>query len=374
MNIRLVFARWSMRLRRFASGTGTFGGRRAALYCTLGVMLLTAGAVIDAAMGVPASPPLSAMRWPASLFFLAGPALIGFGIGALRSPAPANQSADAEACKVQRDFLVETVPVWMHQVEAAHREGDRAVDAIAVAFAKIVQSLEEVFDIAQAGAAQLQSLQREALAQGDAQTVRPAAADEGREIDSALLSEMLALGIELEAAGNEVEKMAIHSVHLASNPPAKALEASVQALPSTTTAPPKGMAELASRCAFANRRLRNGIVGIQKIAKDRASARLQLSDSAATSAKAIEMQERKIRRQIDEVLVDLQFQDLVGQILRHVEADLEKLRQYIATDTLNARTIEFWQAEMIARFSTRKELDIVGKSEPGSQSDDVRFF
>ena len=82
----------------------------------------------------------------------------------------------------------------------------------------------------------------------------------------------------------------------------------------------------------------------------------------------------EVRKRIADALVALQFQDRVSQILDHTARDLDKLRQHIATGTLDGQVIASWQAEMAANFSTHEEFASVDGTQGKRESNNVTFY
>ena len=94
------------------------------------------------------------------------------------------------------------------------------------------------------------------------------------------------------------------------------------------------------------------------------------TEGLSDSARELEEQARSTQASIQQIVVNLQFQDRVEQILEHIQSDCQRLHQALASDDVQALDHHRWTQRLRASFTTREERA------PGRarKEEDVTFF
>lgn len=90
------------------------------------------------------------------------------------------------------------------------------------------------------------------------------------------------------------------------------------------------------------------------------------SENILNSASSLENESSHVQHSVEEVLVNLQFQDRVGQILSHVTGDMEKFvniikeqkQQLAADEELQPINVESWLANVRRTYTTLEQVDV----------------
>ncbi len=90
------------------------------------------------------------------------------------------------------------------------------------------------------------------------------------------------------------------------------------------------------------------------------------SENILHSASSLESESSHVQHSVEEVLVNLQFQDRVGQILGHVTGDMEKFaniikvqkQQLAANEELQLINVENWLADVRKTYTTLEQVDV----------------
>lgn len=90
------------------------------------------------------------------------------------------------------------------------------------------------------------------------------------------------------------------------------------------------------------------------------------SENILNSAHSLEHESSHVQHSVEEVLVNLQFQDRVGQILSHVTGNMEKLAKTIneqklqlaANEALQSIDVEDWLASVRKTYTTLEQVDV----------------
>lgn len=90
------------------------------------------------------------------------------------------------------------------------------------------------------------------------------------------------------------------------------------------------------------------------------------SENILNSASSLESESSHVQHSVEEVLVNLQFQDRVGQILSHVTGDMEKFakiireqQQQLAADKdVQPINVENWLASVRKTYTTLEQVDV----------------
>jgi len=90
------------------------------------------------------------------------------------------------------------------------------------------------------------------------------------------------------------------------------------------------------------------------------------SESILQSASSLESESSHVQHSVEEVLVNLQFQDRVGQILSHVTGDMEKFsnvikeqqQKLVADEDFPLIDVENWLANVRKTYTTLEQVDV----------------
>lgn len=92
------------------------------------------------------------------------------------------------------------------------------------------------------------------------------------------------------------------------------------------------------------------------------------------SARLMQTEGMGVRADVSRLLVDLQFQDRMSQILKHVAADIEKLDALIVGQGLDLSIdIDQWMRELQAGYATDEQRNVHSGSS-AKASDEITFF
>jgi methyl-accepting chemotaxis protein len=130
-----------------------------------------------------------------------------------------------------------------------------------------------------------------------------------------------------------------------------------------------------------NTRLAKSETSIEQVLKQFQSS----SESILQSAQVLEHESSAVQASVEEVLVNLQFQDRVSQILGHVINDMEKLVGAIADQETRLRhgepvvTIDTseWLRSLQKTYTTLEQVDVhrgSGAKAKGSNNSEITFF
>ncbi len=97
-----------------------------------------------------------------------------------------------------------------------------------------------------------------------------------------------------------------------------------------------------------------------------------------SSSDNMRMEGSRIRTDVENLLVSLQFQDRIRQILEVIEADMARLEQTVSTGDANLPTPDSWLKELGAHYTMEDERNNHGTSSSRkatpAQSEEVTFF
>lgn len=102
------------------------------------------------------------------------------------------------------------------------------------------------------------------------------------------------------------------------------------------------------------------------------------AEALGASAQQLRAESDGIRREVSEVLISLQFQDRVGQILSHVQDDMDKLQRELEgrrLDDLGKLASAQWLERLAASYTTAEEYHgHTGVRNAPAQAGEITFF
>ncbi len=293
------------------------------------------------------------------------------------APAPAQESNAAEAVCIQ------ALPIWSKQIDTARTQTEEAIVALSGRFAGIVGRLDLALDASQhnAGGADLS----QALEEGKRELARVMdALNEIHQSRSTLAEQIRSLAVhstELAKMASEVELIAFQTNMLALNAAIEAAHVGeagrgfavvaheVRNLANASRDTGKGITQ---KIALVNQSLAqiidtNETVSVREgEALHDSGSRIQgvlgqFSDMSAGLARSTEDLRREssvIKDEITESMVQLQFQDRVGQIMAQVVGsmrDLDDRVNAVANGQQLAIDAEAYMAQMVSTYTTDEQ-------------------
>jgi len=338
------------------------------------------------------------------LLFAAASLAIAFALRAPErpeAPAPAGPATLPEAVPAAAGMVglaQSLVPLWASQTGHARAQMEQAVTALAGRFSAIHRELKEA-----AGAASLESAReiQQAIAQGEAELEGIIAAlSSGQEARS---EQLRRIG-QLAGFTGELTEMSAEVAAIAAQTNLLALNAAIEAAHARELG--KGFAVVAEevrklsersgatgnlitqRVESLNRVLQDAL-GASTAYHDQETALIQSSgvtiheviarfeeaaQALARSTGQVEQVNARVQGEVSETLVQLQFQDRVGQILQNVVQDMGKFASRLDGNP-SAVDLERWMAELASTYTTSEQTAIhQGLSAELPAESDITFF
>lgn len=273
-------------------------------------------------------------------------------------------------------------PVWVRQLETVRGEADSEVAQLTRVFGEIATKLDKAM-----GASHL------VHPGGDGQQqIVESLARNGRELNSLvsalhllqtskqrIVQEIGVQAARLKENASDIRQIALHIRMVSLNATIEAARAGEAGRPFAVII--NDMRQLASRTAEASElfsahteRLHAMVADafheqaqtdsrVVSIAGAEALVNTVVASSEATmrqltrEIEAMEGDRRRVRDDISQVLVSLQFQDRVSQILSHVTANLQEMQAHLRERDRNAVENRDWLARMAREYSTHEEFE-----------------
>lgn len=300
-----------------------------------------------------------------------------------RSPAeaPAAPAPVAGANSV----CVEALPIWSKQIETAREQTETAIVALSSRFAAIVGRLDLALDASQHGSGANGGDLTQALSEGRQELARVMdALTSIHESRSTLAAQIRALAVhsgELAKMASEVETIAFQTNMLALNAAIEAAHVGdagrgfavvaheVRNLANASRDTGKSIAQ---KIALVHGSLAQIIDTNEQVAARESDAlrdsgnRIQgvlgkfgdMSVGLSRSTEDLRRESSAIKDEVTESLVQLQFQDRVGQILAQVVSsmrDLDQRADAVANGELPAIDAREYMAEMVRTYTTEEQ-------------------
>ncbi|GAA1563994.1 methyl-accepting chemotaxis protein [Dactylosporangium maewongense] len=328
----------------------------------------------------------------------------GYKAGALRAVRAGREEAAARAATADyarsvTEFAGAVAPVWSSQIESSRTQMEAAVGAVTTEFSQIVDNLDAV--LASSSAALEDSHGGGALERG-----RQRLGSVVHTLDAALTSKREALR-DLEALlglNDDLKQMTAEVAQIAAQTNLLALNASIEAARAGEAGAGFGIValevrQLAERSFQTSERMARRVEGIagaiasalskaegdaerEGVAVTRANSEVSevLDDLGAVlaglrdSSDQLERAAVGIRSGVAGAIVNLQFQDRIGQVLEHLRENIDRMPVVVAEDrSLNAQRL---LDELAATYTMHQEREahLTGAKTAAVPESEITFF
>lgn len=347
----------------------------------------------------------------ASALALGAAAAVAVFLTARREPAPAAES-NGGANRALLDLVGQVLPLWSRHIESSRSQTESAVADLTHTFAGLSNRLDAAVRESQRTAGSLADANRvggvaAALAQSESE-LTPVIEGLHQTVASkaALLSsldEFARVADDLKRMSEDVKDLARQTGLLALNAAIEAAHAGhagrgfavvadeVRRLSSASGSAGQRIGERVERvlAGFASLRQAaqsNSQQDLQEIAAAEERIRRVIERFAETvgemrtSAQTLSTASDEARRQIDQLLVGLQFQDRMSQILSHVREDITRMADAIAAAPLGAAVPNgaHWLERMERTYATTEQREnhraSTGRPSRNAESNGITFF
>jgi methyl-accepting chemotaxis protein len=327
-------------------------------------------------------------------------AIVKLFTGSRASAAPQAPAADVSA-----QVCMEVLPIWAKQVETARTQTEEAIVALSGRFAGIVGKLDDALVASQqvsgSGGADLVGVMSEGkqeLAQVmDALT----AIHESRTALAAEIRSLAVYSTELGKMASEVEMIAFQTNMLALNAAIEAAHAGeagrgfavvAHEVRNLSNASRETGKSIAQKIALIHDSLTHLIETNEQVATRESEAvrdcgaRIhgvlgrfsEMSVGLSRSTQDLRRESAAIKEEVEDSLVQLQFQDRVGQILAQVVAAMRDLQQRAGAAAAGEQpqlVAQEYLAQMARSYTTEEQRrNHAGESAPAAQAQQIEFF
>ncbi len=323
----------------------------------------------------------------------------------LRAPSPAQAPAGANA------VCNEALPIWARQIETAREQTETAIVALSTRFAGIVSRLDLALDASQHASGASGSDLAAALSEGRRELERVmetlGAIHAGRVALAEQIRALARYSGELAKMASEVELIAFQTNMLALNAAIEAAHAGeagrgfavvAHEVRNLSTASRDTGKSIAHKIALVNDSLGRIIETNEEVASREGEAlrdsggRIrgvlsrfgEMGVSLAESSDHLRRESAAIKDEVSESLVQLQFQDRVGQIMSQVVSSMQDVQQNAgaAVSTQPVRGAQDYLAQMSRTYTTeeqrRNHAQLAAQTEPAplaaAAGGSVEFF
>jgi methyl-accepting chemotaxis protein len=340
---------------------------------------------------------LAAVWWQGLLLGVVTAALVMYFIqAASKSDAQAaavSSSAAEPTSDIQRfaeqlrALLVGTLPLWKGHVQIAREQTSNAADELVVRFADINQKLGTA--LKRAGG----SGGGRAVAYIDSSDQRLTGIVVSLESALSAREELLTEISGLAQINTDLKKMASEVAAIASQTNLLALNAAIEAARAGEAG--RGFAVVAdevrklsdlsgntgkdiqAKVDSVNKVIQSTVTLAKRLSDDEAaiingarstirevvSGFNELAQSLSEDMSALQEDSRSVEQDVQQVLVNLQFQDRINQILDHVQIDLDKLKRLVDADGIpELPRREQWLADLERTYTTAEQRNMHGGS------------
>jgi methyl-accepting chemotaxis protein len=294
-------------------------------------------------------------------------------------PPPAAPQAEAIA-----RLLPGVLPVWLSHLESVRAQTEQAIDELVRSFGSISGQFEAAGFVASAAADANGRQTTFSLLTLCERQLRPVVASMHKILDSkvtlvACIDDLATATKELQGMAQDVSQIAAHTNILAINAAIEAAHAGDAGRGFGVIA--KAIRELSQTSADAGRRIAQRMAQIESImvttlrkaneTAEHDGEAIELSGSVVQdvlahvrtlgeSAEDMLSKGLEIRRDTDNLLVNLQFQDRTSQILGAIDWDIKRLQDAVSGEPAAVPAPDHWLAELSQRYTMDDQRQAAG--------------
>lgn len=348
---------------------------------------------------------------PAAILAVVTAACTGWAVRSARHAAEEKETASSGNGNVQ-ELCENLLPIWNRHIDTGRTQTEEAITALAARFSTLSDRLQATVETSreatggnhdgQQGVVDLLNASRKELGQ-IIDSLK--AALEARESMMAQIARLADFTVELKEMATDVASIAAQTNLLSLNAAIEAARAGesgrgfavvageVRMLSNLSAETGKKIgtkvesvnesirATLEQAQQYSRREVQTVNASestIKRVLEEFGNAAEQLTNST----QALQVESAGIKNELDDVLVSLQFQDRVGQILTHVQNDLEKLHAHVIACRESLENGEpcpdvdvgRWLEDLARTYTTAEQRSLHAGQAAAAQSSEITFF